>query len=150
MALVQDAGNNLLIRCVLVLILLYIMSIEDVRSKELTVIPVLIFGAAGAALSLLSGGRNIPEMISGGAIGGVLIFISAATGGKLGLGDGLVVMMIGLTLGFSITFILVFASLFLGAVFALFLLVVKKKGRNAEYPYMPFLLITYVGVLTAV
>ncbi|MBQ7506057.1 MAG: prepilin peptidase [Lachnospiraceae bacterium] len=150
MALVQDAGNNLLIRLVLVLFLLYIMSVEDVRERALSVIRILPFGAAGLILSILSAERDIAGILSGTAIGAVLIAISAVTQGKIGMGDGLVVAAVGMTLGFSLTFSLVFFSFLAGSIYALFLLVVKRKSRDTEYPYMPFLFVTYVGVLCVV
>lgn len=147
MALVRDAGNNLMIRLILILFLLYIMTREDVRERTLSIVWILPFGLGGLILSLLSEERDIAGILSGAAVGAVLIAVSFVTHGKIGLGDGMVVAAIGATLGFSLTFALVFFSFLAGSLYALFLLVVKKKSRDTEYPYMPFLLAVYMGVL---
>ena len=76
-----------------------------------------------------------------------MVALSSITAGGIGLGDGLVVIAVGFTLGFSVTFTVVMASFLAAGIYALFLTVVKKKSRKTQYPYMPFLFFTYVGML---
>ena len=147
MELVRNADINLLIRFVLVLFLLYIMTREDLKDRELTLRWIVIFALAGFAFELLSDSRDIAGMLSGAGIGAVMVALSAITSGGIGLGDGLVVIAVGFTLGFSATFAVVMTSFLAAALYALFLTVVKKKSKKTRYPYMPFLFFSYVGML---
>ena len=76
---------------------------------------------------------------------GVVLLLIAWTGREcIGAGDGVMLVASGTFLGFWGNLRLLIAALFLAAVAALFLLVIKRKGRNYRMPFLPFLLVAYL------
>lgn len=131
----------------LVLGMLGIGSVEDIKSRRLGVCMLCSFGILGVMLHLLFEKEEIVSILGGAFIGAALIAISFLTRGRVGLGDGMALTVTGIFLGFEKNLMLFMVSQCLTACFALFLLVVKKKERNYEIPYIPFLLVSYVGLL---
>ncbi len=130
-----------------VLGMLGIGSIEDLKSRRLHVSMLCSFGIVGVVLHLLLEKGEIVSILGGVMIGMALIVISLLTRGRVGLGDGLALMVTGIFLGFERNLMLFMVSQCLVACFALFLMIFKKKGRHYEIPYIPFLLVSYVGLL---
>jgi leader peptidase (prepilin peptidase)/N-methyltransferase len=73
-----------------------------------------------------------------------LVLLSKATGGKIGIGDGLVLAVTGMGLGFWTNMELFAIALSLAAVFSIGLLVIRKANRNKAIPFMPFLMGAYL------
>ena len=61
------------------------------------------------------------------------------TKGKLGLGDAKYSAFLALALGLRVWFLMLFLSSFIALVFALFMIKIKKMGRDVQIPYGPFL-----------
>lgn len=129
---------------VIIFALLCICSVFDIRKKE---IPLIIL-SAGFLTAL---GINIwhiwngLESVSGMAVsvlpGAFFMLISFCTGEKIGYGDGLLLIVMGLLIGFGRCFLVVCVSLIFSSAFALILLVFCKAGRNSRLPLVPFLTI---------
>ena len=69
------------------------------------------------------------------------LLISFCTKEKIGYGDGLILIMSGLVLGFYRCFLGLCISLICSSVFALFLLVLHKAKKDSELAFVPFLTI---------
>lgn len=67
--------------------------------------------------------------------------ISFLTGEKVGYGDGWVLLMIGLFVGFYRCFLILILGLAVESAVAVVLLVAKKIRRDKEIPFSPFLLL---------
>ena len=88
----------------------------------------LFFREAGAAFFLT------------GILPGVFCFaVSWITREGLGYGDSLMVLLCGLSLGFSRAAVLILAAFFLTALLAALLLSLKKADRKTQLPFLPFL-----------
>lgn len=128
----------------IVFVLLCICSIFDIRKKE---IPLLILLAGFlAALGvdiwhIWRGLVSVTEVAASILPGVFFLLLSFCTGEKIGYGDGLLLIIIGLFLGFGSSFLVVCISLICSSVFALILLVFCKAGRNSRLPFVPFLAI---------
>lgn len=61
------------------------------------------------------------------------------------MGDALLMLVLGIYLGLEAALDVLLLALFLAAVWAGILLFVGKKGRNYAFPFVPFLLIGYMG-----
>lgn len=131
----------------MVLGMLGIEAFEDIKKHKIAVWLICTFGICGAICHMLHQKGEYQSLLGGMAIGLVMILISLATQGKVGLGDGMVLFVTGIFLGFQKNLVLFALSQALASVYALFLLVIKKKDRNHEFAYLPFLLISYVGML---
>jgi len=131
----------------MVLGMLGIEALEDVKKHRIAVWMICAFGICGAICHMLHQRGEYRSLLGGAAIGLGMILVSVATQGKVGLGDGMVLFVTGIFLGFQQNLILFGLSQILASLYALFLLVVRKKDRNHEFAYLPFLLISYVGML---
>lgn len=82
----------------------------------------------------------IKEVLIAVIPGLVFVIISIITSGKIGLGDGFIMIPFGILLGFwDSTISMIYAMIFSGIV-ALILLTTKKRSGNYEMPFLPFLL----------
>ncbi len=91
----------------------------------------------------------ILDKIGGIAIGASVIIISIATGGKIGMGDGFLLCVTGLGLGFWNNLELFAVALFLAAVISVALLIFRLADRKKSIPFVPFLLLGYVFLIIA-
>lgn len=127
--------------------MLSLCTIEDCRNKKILLCPVFLFGIAGMLMHLYYRNMDIYSLLAGVLIGVFLLCVSKVTGGKIGAGDGLVLMVTGIYLGFENNTILFLHGLLFCGIWSLFLLVLKKKKRNDEVPFMPFLFLAYLEML---
>ncbi|MCI9526736.1 MAG: hypothetical protein HFH37_07450 [Lachnospiraceae bacterium] len=132
---------------ILVLGLLSLCSLEDVKYRRLTVIYILMFGIVGVILHMFAPVCSIYSILWGMLLGIVLILISIATRGSLGLGDGILLVVTGVYLGGYGNLQLFLYGLLLSALCSLGLLVLKRKKRKDEIAFVPFLLLSYFFLL---
>jgi leader peptidase (prepilin peptidase)/N-methyltransferase len=96
-------------------------------------------------LRYVQGGESYVILL--GLLPGIfLLFLSKATRESIGMGDGVMMLVLGIYLGVRKVLDLFFLSLFLSSIWAGFLLLVKKKRRDWEFPFVPFLFLGYVGM----
>ena len=132
---------------ILVLGLLSLCSLEDVKYRRLTVIYILMFGIVGVILHMFAPVCSIYSILWGMLLGIVLILISIATRGSLGLGDGILLVVTGVYLGGYGNLQLFLYGLLLSALCSLGLFVIKRKKRKDEIAFVPFLLLSYFFLL---
>lgn len=89
------------------------------------------------------------DRIGGVAIGISVIVISFVTKGKIGLGDGALLCVTGLGLGFWGNLELFALGLLFAAIISIGLLIFRLAGRKKSIPFIPFLLISYVFLICA-
>lgn len=130
----------------LLLVFLGINTWVDMRQKRISLLSVAVFGIAGILYQILYG-RGMPLALLGLIPGLILLLVSKTTGEAMGMGDGLVILVLGLYLGWSGAVEVLLLALFLSAFWAGFLLTAIKKGRNYEFPFAPFVLLGYAGRL---
>lgn len=87
---------------------------------------------------------SIADRICGLALGLSVVVLSKATGGKIGMGDGMLLCITGLGLGFWSNLELFAIALILAAIVSIFLLMLRLADRKKSIPFIPFLLIGYV------
>lgn len=122
-----------------------ILSIFDIRFKRVPAVLVSLGGLAALGYLVMTCCENGTIMqaavmeIAGECLPGLLMLAAAWLTGKVGYGDGCILMITGCILG-SRKMAAVFAvSLFLTDLLAAALLLLHKKGKNDKLPYLPFL-----------
>lgn len=116
----------------------------DLKRKEIPLWSILIFGGIGIILVFF---RDTAELMSyiGGLLTGLLVIgTAAATKETVGYGDGMIVAVCGIYLGFFRTFFVLFYGLLLCAVVSAVLVVMKKRTGKTRVPFLPYLLFGYV------
>lgn len=84
-----------------------------------------------------------------GIMPGILLLIIAFLNGKIGDGDGHILILTGMIAGGK-NGIIVFAwSLALAFIYTVWILVARKAGKNDSFPYIPFITASFGGLLIA-
>jgi len=93
---------------------------------------------------------TIIDRLMGFIMGIGVVLLSKITKGKIGSGDGLVLCVTGLGLGFWGNLELFALALTIAAAFSAGLLILRIAGRKSSIPFIPFLLISYIILLIPV
>lgn len=124
-------------------VILGILALIDMKKKQ---IPVLGIGVLFFVFLMgnLCTDFDMVELLLGLLPGGVALLLSYVTGGKLGSGDGFVLLAVGIGTGLYQTVFIWGIALFLAAVTAMVLLALKKVRRKTELPFVPCIFWGYV------
>ena len=117
---------------------LLILSIQDLKHRTISLIPVILLGIVNAGLCVATG-RGLKDVILGVIPGVFAIMLSLGTRGKLGLGDGLVLLVSGLVFDWNRVLSVWLLALVLSALFGLVLILMKKASIKTALPFVPFL-----------
>lgn len=118
----------------------------DIKKRLVSSTVLVIFAGIGVILNVLFHRGSLQSMIGGIGLGLIVICISQLTKGGIGLGDGGVLCVMGLYVGFYENLEIFMLALFMAAVWGVILIIFKKAGRKTELPFIPFLTIAYVIV----
>lgn len=134
---------------VVVMGMLALCSAEDIKKKRIRLNPLLAFGILGIFFHMLWRMQSIGDLLLGMTVGVVLLFLSVLTGGKIGMGDAVLLIVTGIYLGLRQNLELFFYGLIMCSMWALGLLILRKKSRKDSIPFVPFLLAAYMGMLVS-
>lgn len=120
---------------------------HDIRTKKIP-LQLLLFGFGlgliNTILQLSSSKRSLWEALLCLLPGTALFLYSKAVNGKLGMGDGWMILTMGLFLGFEGCIALLAAGCFLTIATALPLLIFKKIKKDTQLPFAPYLLAAFL------
>lgn len=131
---------------VILIIMLLVCAIQDMITKHIHIVLLIVFGLAGVASILIPEGRSLTEIISGIGIGVVFIGLSFVSREKIGMGDALLLLDCSLFLGFWKELILVWLACTFSGITAFILVFLLKKGRNYRIAFAPFVLVASIVV----
>lgn len=115
----------------------------------------LLWAGAAAGILLLAvrtfstGLTAVQEGLAGMIPGAALLALSFLTEKKVGNGDGIVLMILGLWEGGEAVFLLFCTALFFQALVAVALLLFKKADKQKKLPFIPFMLTARLVLLFA-
>lgn len=127
--------------------MLALCSAEDIRKKKVCLNPILAFGILGVVFHMLWQLQSIGNLLLGMMVGVSMLFLSVLSAGKVGAGDGLVLLVTGIYLGLEQNLVLLLYGVFLCGIWAIFLVVFQKKNKKDTIPFIPFLLAAYICIL---
>ena len=118
-------------------------SIYDLRTRRIPVAAVILLAVAVVVYRLYLGtfGWN---MAAGLVPGAVLLVTAFFTKESIGVGDGLVLCVLGVFCGLGKALAILGTALVLSAVLAIILLVLKRVNRKTELPSLPCLCAGYL------
>ena len=136
---------------IILLIYLTILAIFDWKYKKVPL--VILFGGTAAALllrfSLMLQGdcdwKGLMISVMAGAVPGLFLLALARITGKIGYGDGLTLLNVGLFTDCMVCLRLLGFSLTLMSFMSIGLLLIKKATGNTRLPYLPFLATVYAA-----
>lgn len=125
------------------------MSIMDTRSKKVPVW-MLWIGAAAAVCVLLydgiSGGLNGWQECRALLPGAILLAVAYVTG-KAGPADGVILMLLGVFMGYEDCVAASLGGLFLIALFSIVMLALRRVKKDTRIPFVPFLAVGWLIVI---
>jgi len=127
-----------------VLAVLGICSYEDIKYKRIHAGWPAVFTAAGVLLRFLEGRQHMAEVLPAIFPGLLVLLLAFATRGGIGEGDGMLLLAIGIFLGGAGVWQVFLCALFFAGGYALYLFIIKKKGRKYEIAFVPFLLLAFI------
>lgn len=126
---------------------LCVLTWSDLKEKSVSILSIFISGMAFFVFRLCSTSGNWKGSVSGVFVGVLFLFISWISKQSLGYADSLIIMELGFYLGFWETLFMLGIAFLLSAFAGLFVLLKCRWSKKASIPFLPFLLIGYLGVV---
>lgn len=131
---------------VLILAFLGINSWKDIRKREVSLLTIGIFAVMGMIHAFWNG-TICWEWLGAVGLGTMLLALSVVSKGAVAMGDGLVLAALGTVLTFGELLGAFMLGLLCCSVWGIILLMLPRTGRKTEIPFVPFLLLGYIGGL---
>lgn len=123
------------------------VSVEDIRHKKVRLWYVLAVLLPGIVVAIRYSRSEAVSILGGAGIGVFLCILSKLTGQKIGTGDGLTVMVIGVYMRIRFTIVCLCMAFFLVSFAALGMYVMRKKQMKDRVAFIPFLSTAYCVLL---
>lgn len=127
-------------------IMLLICAAQDSIQKKVCTWMIAIGAIMMGICVLFSHSITMLDRIGGLLVGAAVVIISKATGGKIGMGDGLLLCVTGIGLGLWGNLELFAVALFAAAIVSIILLSLRLVDRKKSIPFVPFLFIGYLFI----
>lgn len=125
---------------------LFMAAIMDIKNKKVKISFIVVLGLFCVFSVILNKNVNIWEICGGIALGLSMIGLSVITNNQIGKGDGMVIAMLGISLGFrDCLMVIAFASVVM-AFLSIVLLLLKKANKKTRLPFIPALFISFVVI----
>ncbi|HEX3076805.1 MAG TPA: prepilin peptidase [Lachnospiraceae bacterium] len=130
------------------ILFLMTLAVIDMKERKIPCVVLSISFLIALLSTVLVKHGITTEQLCGMTIGFLFILISFVTRGQLGLGDGITVVITGVVIGFWDNLLMVLYALFAAGITAIILIVFKRSNRKERIPFLPFLLLGYIVVLS--
>ena len=132
-----------LIRGITIGLFLLIQGVIDKRYKKISQELCIVITIFGIILLFVENQKISENIIFLGmaVIPGVLLCL---TNGSIGIGDGYVVITMGVYIGGMNTFIIIMMALAMVAFLGMILMIIKNKRRDMEIAFVPFICLGYI------
>lgn len=134
------------IRIIMSLILIITQSIRDIKTHQISVVFVSLMGILGIITYLPFAKLESLSIAFGMTIGLGVLIISFFTRQQIGYGDGLILIVTGILLGFRNNMALFLGALIYSAMVGLSLLVIRKADKKTELPFVPFMFLSLLSM----
>lgn len=132
---------------VLSFLYLSINSLSDIRYKKISLFVSVLFGIAAILVNIIIRQYSLLSLILAVVLGGIIMLVSKITKGAIGIGDGIVLMVLGLYTGIYINLTVLFYGFLVSALMSILLLSLKRVRKKDSLPFVPCLLVGYLITL---
>ncbi|MDK2807283.1 MAG: hypothetical protein PWP24_12 [Clostridiales bacterium] len=126
---------------------LFWMSLEDIKTKSVSLKAIGLLFLLGVFNFLFGSAPTWWSLLMGAVLGILLILFSFASRQKLGMADALSITGLGVLFGVELSFLIFVAALFLLLLVSIPGLFCKKISLTSELPFLPFLFVSFIGVI---
>lgn len=127
-----------------------IMSVEDIRKKGIKRLWLIGLGIVGLIFTIADAEVLCVSFLLRFVPGVVFVLLAWATREQIGMGDALLILVMGWYLNAIELVDVCLLAFFIAGLVALVLLVVLKKSKKFELPMVPFIFAGYVVMLCLV
>lgn len=128
--------------------IMVIVTIYDIKTKHISNIFLFMINGVGFISSFfVPEGYFIYSIAAAWAIAGICFVVGRKTKGGIGSGDILCMSGLMMSMNFSGMMNFMFASLFLGVIFSVVSLLMKKTTLKTEIPFAPFMFAGYLCMI---
>lgn len=131
----------------MVLALLVGCAICDWKWREIPLYLLIVMSIDVLILAIGCGGLSLGLRLGGAFIGVLFFIIGKCTKESIGYGDSWLMLLLGVYLGAMQLLQLLFIASVVAGVMSLFLLWKKRWKRTVAIPFVPFLVVGYLGVV---
>lgn len=124
--------------------MLLVCGLQDIKMKKFYSWMPLLGGILIGICLPFSSAITITDRLLGSLVGLGVILISLITRGKIGMGDGIILCITGISLGLWNNLELFLTALLLSAIISILLLATKRADRKKTIPFVPFIFIAFV------
>ena len=129
-----------------ILAFLGINSWKDLRTREVSLLTTGLFGVVGMVRACFLGNLSL-EWIGTAGLGAAVIALSILSKGAVGMGDGLLLLALGTVLSFRELLTSFLMGLLCCSFWGILLLLLPGRKKKMEIPFVPFLMVGYIGGL---
>ena len=131
----------------IMLIFLGIAAWGDWKRRMISVNLLIFLSVFSIAAVFVTKRSSVLEVLGGLGLGMFFIFVSYLTEEKIGYGDSWLITVLGVYLGGTKLLELMLIASLTASLGSLLYGMMRKWNRNAALPFIPFMLLAFVGVL---
>lgn len=125
-------------------LLLFVAAVMDLRSRQISRGFILVLMLVGFTSIFVKADFEIWNAVGGALIGLCAVGLSMISEEQIGRGDGLVIVALGIALGFRECLATVCLASVIMALVSIVILLLKKGNRKTKLPFIPALFVGYV------
>ena len=127
------------------LVFLGLNTISDIRTKKILIWSAWVFGVFGLIYGFISAELIFSQTIVTLLPGMLFLAVSKVTKESMGYGDGIVVLVMGVFISMQKLVSSLMLALLFAALWSIILMVFCGKKKQADFPFLPFVLLGYIG-----
>lgn len=132
---------------IVTLAFLTVNSITDLKNKRVYLVVSVAFAIAGIIVNIIFRRHSLISILLSLGIGVILIIISKVTREAIGMGDGIIILVLGVLNGAYENLLISLYGFLISFLVSAFLLITRKLGRKDKIPFIPCLLAGYIITL---
>lgn len=127
-----------------IIVFLIPCAITDLKSKTIPIWWTVVFGISAMIYQIFWKKQKLETILFSMIIGVTLLVAAKISNQRIGYGDGIIFLILGLWIGFWDGISLLFFSLILSSIISVYLIIVRRKGRDYRIPFIPFVTAAYI------
>ena len=128
---------------------LFLLSLEDIKRQEISFLCLGVTAGIGLIMLIFQTFAGWPDLLFRLVPGAALLLFAVLSRGKVGTGDGMVFLAIGLYCSFEYVIGLMTGAFLAALVVALILFAIRKKQKTDTFPFVPCIfLIHMIGLVS--
>lgn len=127
-----------------IIVFLIPCAITDLKSKTIPIWWTVVFGISAMIYQIFWKKQKLEAILFSMIIGVTLLVAAKISNQRIGYGDGIIFLILGLWIGFWDGISLLFFSLILSSIISVYFIIVRRKGRDYRIPFIPFVTAAYI------